>query len=155
LRLRHKPGFAFLPNYSYMLVYEPPKPIISLKKTVPGTRSRAVTDQPILISGSPISLANAIAEAAPLVKDQNKLSTSKIFPITFGYLGHVHLTKVLKVTYSGNQSLYKVALSSSISNSTPICWLQHQPKGWTMPLGQELDEKLKQAITLAIGCQEF
>jgi hypothetical protein len=104
-----------------MLVSEPPKPIIVLEKTVPGTRRRTVTDQPILIPGSPISLANAIAGAATIVKNQNKLSASKIFPITFSYLGHVHVTKVLKVTYSGNQSLYKVALSSSISNSTPIC----------------------------------
>jgi hypothetical protein len=104
---------------------------------------------------TPISLANTVAEAAPLVKDQNKLSTSIIFSITFSYLGHVHHTKVLKVTYSGNQFLYKVALSSSISNGTPICWLEHQPQGWTMLLGQELDEKLKQAVTLAIGCQEL
>ena len=138
-----------------MLVSEPPKPIIALGKTTPGTRSRTVTDHHILIPGSPISFANPIAEAAPIVKNQNKLSTSKIFQISFSYLGHVHHTKVLKVTYSGNQSLYKVALSSSVSNSTPICWLQHQQQGWTTPLGQELDERLKQAIILAIGCQEF
>ena len=138
-----------------MLVSEPPKPIIALEKTVPGTRRRTVTDHHILIPGSPISLANTVAEAAPSVKTQNKLFTSKIFPITFSYLGHVHHTKVLKVTYSGNQSLYKVALSSSISKSASICWLEHQPQAWTVPLGHELDEKLKQAVTLAIGCQEF
>ena len=138
-----------------MLVSEPPKPIIAKKKTVPRTRSGTVTDHHILIPDFPIFLPNTIAEAAPIVENQNKLSSSKIFPITFSHLGQVHHTKVLKVTYSGNQSLYKVVLGSSISNSTLICWLQQQQQGWTMPLGQELDERLKQAITLAIGCHEF
>jgi hypothetical protein len=136
-----------------MLVSAFAKPVIAPKKLVTNTRARTVTDHDILISGVPISFSSAVKETPVEIK--NRLSSHKIFTITFNYLEQVYHTKVLKVTYSGNQPLYKVALSSSISNSTPICWLQHQPQGWTMPLGQELDERLKQAITLAIGCQEF
>jgi len=136
-----------------MLVSEAPKPIIALKKTVPGTRRRTVTDHDQLISGVPISFSSDIKET--LVEIQNRLSSHKIFIITFSYLGQVHYTKVLKVTYSNNQSLYKVALSSKIAHHSSVCWLQYEPQGWAMLLGQELDERLKQAITLAIGCQEL
>lgn len=136
-----------------MLVSAFAKPVVAPKKLVPNTRTRTATGHDILISGVPVSFSSRVKETAVEIK--NRLSPHKIFSITFNYLGQVYHTKVLKVTYSGNQSLYKVALSSSISNSTPICWLQHPPQGWTMPLGQGLDERLKQAITLAIGCQEF
>jgi hypothetical protein len=136
-----------------MLVSAFAKPVIAPKKLVTNTRTRTATDHDMLISGVPVSFSSDIKET--LVEIKNRLSSHKIFSITFNYLGHVYHTKVLKVTYSANQPLYKVALSSSISNNTPICWLQHQPQGWTMPLGQELEERLKQAITLAIGCQEF
>ena len=138
-----------------MLVSEPPKPIIAVGKTVPDTRSRVATGHHILIPGSPISFADTIDETVTLVKSQNKLSSSKIFSISFSYSGQVYQTKVLKVTYSSNQSLYKVALSSKIADHSSICWLQYQTQGWDLLLGHELDERLKQAITLAIGCREF
>ena len=118
-------------------------------------RIRETTDKDIFILDSPVFSAITIAKKEPSFQAQNKLSSSRIFNIIFNYTGQVYHTKVLKVTYSNNQSLYKVALSSSINNNTPICWLQKQPQGWTMPLGQELDERLKQAITSAIACQEF
>jgi hypothetical protein len=136
-----------------MLVSAFAKPVIAPKKVVTDTLTRTVTDHDVLISGVPISFSSDIKETP--VEIQNGLSSHKIFKITFNYLGQVYHTKVLKVTYSGNQSLYKVALSSNIIAHSSVCWLQYEPQGWTMPLGQELDEKLKQAITLAIGCQEF
>jgi hypothetical protein len=136
-----------------MLVSASAKPIIAAKKIVPGTRTLTVTDHDILISGVPVSFSSDIKET--LVEIQNRLSSHKIFTITFNYLGQVYQTKVLKVTYSGNQSVYKVALSSKIANHSSVCWLQYEPQGWVMLLRQELDEGLKQAITLAIMCQEF
>jgi len=136
-----------------MLVSEFAKPIIAPKKLVSDTRTRTVTDQDKLISGVLISFSSDIKETPVEIK--NRLSSHKIFSITFNYLGQVYHTKVLKVTYSGNQSLYKVALSSKIADHSSICWLQYQTQGWDLLLGHELDERLKQAITLAIGCREF
>lgn len=136
-----------------MLVSASAKPIVAPKKLMAGTRTRTVTDHDILISGVPISFSSDIKETP--VEIQNRLSSHKIFTITFNYLGQVYYTKVLKVTYSSNQSLYKIALSSSLNNNTSICWMQHQPQGWAMLLAQELDERLKQAIALAIECQEL
>ena len=70
-------------------------------------------------------------------------------------MGCVYNTKVLKVIYRGNRFLYKVVLSSSVVNNTSICWLEQDLQGWSILLGQELDERLKLAITLAIECQEL
>ncbi len=138
-----------------MLVFTSHQPVVAPKKIVTGTRTRRATDLDILVPGSHGSFSRTIAKEVPSVKIQNKLSSSKIFSITFSYLGQLYHTRVLKVTYSGNQSLYKVALSTKIADHSSVCWLQYEPQGWAMLLGQELDERLKQAITIAIGCQEF
>ena len=118
------------------------------------TRIWETADKDILILDSPILPSITINKKEPPVQVQDKLAVSEIFTITFPYLGQLRHTKVLKVTYSGNQSLYKVALSSNLVNNTPICWPQYQPQGWAMLFGQELDETLKQAITIAIECGE-
>ena len=136
-----------------MLVSAFAKSIINPKKLATGTQNRTVTNHAKLIGGIPICFPSDIKEAP--VEIQNKLSSHKIFSITFNYLGKVYCTKVLKMTYAGNQSLYKVALSSNIASHSSMCWLQYQTQGWDMLLGQELDEQLILAITLAIGYEEF
>jgi len=137
-----------------MLVSESRKPIVAPQKIMSDSRIRETANKDILILESPIFPSIIIAKGESSLKMYNVLSSSKIFAIKFSYLQQLYHTKVLKVTYRDKQSLYKVALSGRISNSASICWLQHQPGGWSMLLGQELDEGLKRAITTAIGCQE-
>ena len=137
-----------------MLVSASHQPIVASKRMVTDTRVRNIADYEINNPGLHISFSHPVAEGDPSVKIQNKLFSYKIFPITFSYLGHIYHTKVLKVTYRSIESMYKVVLNNSISNNTPICWLQHEPQGWTISLGQELEERLLGAITTAIGCHE-
>src|SRR5580704_14258177 len=133
-----------------MLVSESREPIVAPQKIMSDTRIRETANKDILILDSPIFPSIIIAKGESPQKMYNILSSSKIFAIKFGYLQQLYHTKVLKVTYRDKQSLYKVALNGSISDSVPICWLQHQPGGWSMLLGQELNEGLIRAITTAI-----
>jgi hypothetical protein len=99
--------------------------------------------------------ADSSAQKETTVSLQSGLLTSKIFKITFQYLDQAIHTKVLKVAYHSQQSIYKVVLVSDICKYLPICWLQQGPQGWALLLGPELDENLKMVITAAIESQEL
>jgi hypothetical protein len=64
-------------------------------------------------------------------------------------LEQVFHTKVLEVKYSDCQIIYKAVLGSKLSKSK-IIWLQHQPQGWALQLGKDIDLRLLKAITFAI-----
>ena len=130
-----------------MLVSESRKPIVALRKTMSDTMIRETANKNILILDSPIFPSITIVKGETPLKIYRRLSSLKMFSIKFSYLQQLYHTKVLKVTYRDKQSLYKVALTGRISNSASICWLQHQPRGWSMLLGQELNEGLIRAIT--------
>jgi hypothetical protein len=138
-----------------MLVSVAHQPIHAPKKIVTNVRPRTAMDHDKLITGFPISFSRIISKEDLSVKIQNKPPSSKIFSIRFSYLGQIYQTKVLKTTYSGNQSLYKIAIGSNIAIHISICWLQYQAQGWVMLLGAKMDERLKQAITVAIERQEL
>jgi hypothetical protein len=137
-----------------MLVSESRKPIVAPQKIMSDTRIRETANKDILILDSPIFPSITIVKGETPLKIYRRLSSLKMFSINFSYLQQLYHTKVLKVTYRDKQSLYKVALNGSISNSVPICWLKHQPGGWSMLFGHELKEGLKRAITTAIEYQE-
>ena len=107
-----------------------------------------------LIQDSPVFPSITITKRASPVKMYKLPAPSKIFAIKFNYLQTLYHTKVLKVDRDYGDPFYKVALSSSISKNASICWLQQEQQGWSMLLGPELDERLKQAITSAIECHE-
>jgi hypothetical protein len=123
---------------------------------------------PILGSGIPSPTFPTLSQAKQSVKTdnlllskretslitKNALSSSKIFPITFSYLQKLYYTKVQKVIYRTNESIYKIALHSDISPGTRICWLQPRVHGWAILLGYGLDERLLLAIISAIRSQE-
>jgi len=100
-------------------------------------------------------MANSTVKKDTTVNLQNELSTSNIFKITFQYLDQIIHTKVLKVGYHNQQSIYKVALVRDICKYLPICWLQQSPQGWLLLFGPELDDNLKLAITSAIESLEL
>lgn len=120
-----------------------------------------VTDKPIRetltsdtnVVGSDILSFSPVLKRKSFFKMDNLLSSSKIFIITFSYSGIEYHTKVLKVIYREKESIYKVVLSSSLTNIW-MCWLRRQPQGWEIVFGQELDEELKQSITSAIDREE-
>ena len=98
----------------------------------------------------PKLLVRAQMKEESICKFENRFSVSKIFTISFNYLEHVCHTKVMEVKYGSNRAIYKAALGSKFSKSAIVCWLQHQPQGWTLQLGQDIDQRLVTAITLAI-----
>ncbi|MBK0378964.1 hypothetical protein [Mucilaginibacter segetis] len=84
----------------------------------------------------------------------NSLSVSKVFTISFSHLKKAYRAKVLKVIYSNTESIYKIALTSSINNGSQVHWLQRQDGKWEIVLGNSLNKKLIEAITNAINCLE-
>ncbi len=76
------------------------------------------------------------------------------FTITFSYRQQLHRTKVNLSGTKYGTPIYKVALSSRLSNPSRICWLQNTPDGWVTSLGDSLDSKLIGAITSAIEDQQ-
>jgi len=124
----------------------------SLKIAING-QMRNDKKQALLIPS--FSTANSTVKKETTVFLQNELSSPKIFKITFQYLDQIIHTKVLKVGYHNQQSMYKVVLISDICKYLSICWLQQSPQGWLLLLGPELDDNLKLAITSAIESQEL
>jgi len=124
----------------------------SLKIAING-QMRNDKKQALLIPS--FSTANSTVKKETTVFLQNELSSPKIFKITFQYLDQIIHTKVLKVGYHNQQSMYKVVLISDICKYLPICWLQQSPQGWLLLFGPELDDNLKLAITSAIESQEL
>jgi len=135
-------------------------------KTSMDQRGRQTTDRKLLsigsgisfqtlsTSGPPVKMGNPLFKQEKSVFSQNALSSSKIFPITFSYLQQLCYTKVLKVVYGPDETIYKVVLRRQVSPGANVCWLQLRTEGWSLLLGHGLDEKLLLAITLAILCQE-
>jgi hypothetical protein len=78
----------------------------------------------------------------------------KTFAVTFHYLRRFHQLKVMKVSRSYDNPIYKVVLSSALKSNGRICWLKRQPKKWSLLLGNSLNRKLIATIGLAIECQE-
>lgn len=76
------------------------------------------------------------------------------FTITFSYKQHLHRTKVNVSGTNYGTPIYKVALSSRLSNESRVCWLQNTAEGWVTLLGDTLDIKLVKAITSAIEDQQ-
>jgi len=124
----------------------------SLKIAING-QMRNDKKQALLIPS--FSTANSTVKKETTVFLQNELSSPKIFKITFQYLDQIIHTKVLKVGYHNQQSMYKVVLISDICKYLSICWLQQSPQGWLLLFGPELDDNLKLAITSAIESQEL
>lgn len=137
-----------------MLVSTPYKPIIIPKKTMSDTLIEDAIDIDILIPSSHIFSTNVIVKEDISVKTHKRLSPSKIFMITISYLLLVYHVKVLKIIYKSNESIYKIVLSSQISDNIRICWLQHELQGWIILIGHNLDKRLIRSITSAIECQE-
>ena len=124
----------------------------SLKIAING-QMRNDKKQALLIPS--FSTANSTVKKETTVFLQNELSSPKIFKITFQYLDQIIHTKVLKVGYHNQQSMYKVVLISDICKYLSICWLQQSPQGWLLLFGPELDDNLKLAITSAIESLEL
>jgi|GEM_PF-1481505 len=98
----------------------------------------------------------SLIEAKSSFPKDTKLSVSpNIFEIKFIYLQQQYSTKVLKVNHKYGDQFYKVVVCSKLSYNSPLCWLQHQLKGWVVLFGKELNGKLKWAITSAIECHEL
>jgi hypothetical protein len=104
--------------------------------------------------GTLVKTGNPLFKHQTMVITQNALSSFKIFPITFSYLQQLCYTKVLKVVYGPDESIYKVVLRSQVSPCAYVCWLQLRPEGWSLLLGDGLDQQLISAIASAILTQE-
>jgi len=128
------------------------KPVTPIKVAING-QIRYDKKQELLIPT--FSAPNITSQKETTESSQNKLSSLKIFNIFFPYFGQTLQTKVLKVNYADDQSIYKVILGSEISEHLHICWLQKSPLGWELLLGYGLNENLKLAITSAIECQDY
>ncbi|HEY8660186.1 MAG TPA: hypothetical protein VIL78_14230 [Hanamia sp.] len=137
-----------------MLVLVSHDPIVVPKKTMPDTLTREATDIDILIPSSNTYSPDEIIKKEISVKIHNILSSSKIFMITIHYLLHAYHVKVLKIIYRGNESIYKIVLSSQISDNIRVCWLQHELQGWIILIGHNLDKRLIRTLTSAIESQE-
>lgn len=141
---------------------------VSLLKIVPNPQTyetanheRSVVDLCDLyinhsVAGLPDQMNNLLFfQRESLVIMNNQLFLSRIFPIIFIYLKKSCYTKVMKVIYRDDRFIYKVVLSSLVNPGSRICWLQLNGQGWTTLLGKDIDERLIQAITLAIDSQEY
>jgi hypothetical protein len=117
------------------------RPAISTNKT------ELNTNKPI--DHADLSIDASVKKEIP-DNTKSKFSVSKIFTITFKYLEQTFHTKVMEVRYGNGQSLFKAVLGSNLSKGTTICWLQRQPQGWALQMGNDIDLGLLKAITFAI-----
>jgi hypothetical protein len=90
-----------------------------------------------------------------IVADTRKRISAFIFSISFNYLHKIADIKVLKMVYPDKDVIYKIVLNSSFNQPVRDCWLQHQPQGWVILLGHQLDQHLVNAITTAISSGNF
>ena len=137
-----------------MLVSDVANVIVSSKKIL-SNRLRDAVDKNIFIHDHPISSSTTPGKDASLLKKRKLPASLNIFEIKFNYLQQPYSTKVLKVNHKYGDPFYKVVLYSNMGNRTTLYWVQFQLTRWVMLLGQELDEKLKLAITSAIESHEL
>jgi hypothetical protein len=92
---------------------------------------------------------------SPKPKRISGFPSPEIVLLEFLHQGVILQTRALKMAYDNQPPIYKVILDSSLSNTLHLCWLQRQPSGWKILVGQNLGEHLKSAITTAIECMEI
>ncbi|MDB5110531.1 MAG: hypothetical protein JWR67_1645 [Mucilaginibacter sp.] len=114
-----------------------------------------LTNENKLLRNAPVWSIHIGGDSEKIIHIENKLFVSKIFTLTFLYLGEMYDTKVMKVKYYAKEAMYKVALSSKLSNVSNICWLQRQQQRWVLKLGRDIDQRLINAITSALDSQNL
>ena len=125
--------------------------VVAFKKNIPDAALTIVTGTQ---KENKVVKDNACAKSeTPGIK--RGLFPAEIFRLTFSYAGRVIETQAMKTCYRNKQFICKIALNSSISSELNMCWLQHQPQGWELLLGHQLDKQLVSAIIAALKCRNF
>ena len=129
------------------------KPVITRLNLMAG--KWLLTNEKKLFRNVPAPSVHMTCDSGKMISIENKLFVSKIFTLTFLYLGEIYDTKVMKVKYYAMEAIYKVALSSKLSNVSNICWLQRQQQRWVLKLGRDIDQQLINAITSALDSRNL
>lgn len=73
-----------------------------------------------------------------------------MFPFVINYDGREFNTKALKCAYPGEETMYKIALPSALSDNT-VCWIANIGGAWKVVMGASLAQGVDESLIASVA----